>query len=113
VPLTFFIQPPQTKYIINATMPSALTSILERGLSDKSSSQGSKSFSKIPQKAKTHPSPFTLSIPEAQLSEFRTLVRLSKLGPDTWESRQEDRRFGVTLSWLADARKYWMEEFDW
>ncbi|KAF2128177.1 epoxide hydrolase-like protein [Dothidotthia symphoricarpi CBS 119687] len=57
--------------------------------------------------------PFTLNIPEQDLSEWRQLLQLSKLSPDTYEGRQEDRRFGITRKWLSDAKEYWLNEYDW
>jgi pimeloyl-ACP methyl ester carboxylesterase len=57
--------------------------------------------------------PFTLQIPGQDLSEFRQLLQLSKLGPLTWEGQQEDRRFGVTHKWLSEAKDYWLNKYDW
>ena len=57
--------------------------------------------------------PFTLHVSDPELSEWRTLLQLSKLGPDTYEGRQEDRRFGVTHKWLSEAKDYWLNQYDW
>jgi len=57
--------------------------------------------------------PFTLNISDQDLSEWRQLLQLSKLAPDTWEGRQEDRRFGVTHKWLSDTKEYWLNQYDW
>jgi pimeloyl-ACP methyl ester carboxylesterase len=57
--------------------------------------------------------PFTLNISDSDLSDFKALLKASKLGPDTWEGRQEDRRFGVTRQWLSDAKDYWLNQYDW
>lgn len=57
--------------------------------------------------------PFTLHISDTDLSEWRQLLQLSKLGPDTYEGRQEDRRFGVTHKWLSETKDYWLNKFDW
>lgn len=64
---------------------------------------------KLPDSAK----PFTLSISDNDLDEFKQLLKLSKLGPQTWESSQEDGRFGVTRQWLSDAKDYWLTKYDW
>ncbi|OCK85894.1 putative epoxide hydrolase [Lepidopterella palustris CBS 459.81] len=71
------------------------------------------SYSAIPSGATSKPEPFTLSVPEQELSEFKTLLKLSKLGPATWEGKQEDRRFGVTHEWMTNAKDYWLNKFDW
>lgn len=57
--------------------------------------------------------PFTLNISDQDLSEWRQLLQLSKLPPDTWEGRQEDRRFGVSRKWLSEAKDYWLNQYDW
>ena len=57
--------------------------------------------------------PFKLSIPDSSLEELQTLLKLSKIGPTTWESSQDDRRYGVTAAWLASAKEHWMKRFDW
>lgn len=57
--------------------------------------------------------PFTLSVSDENLAEFRQLLRLSKLAPVTWESLQEDGRFGITHKWIAASRHYWLNNYDW
>lgn len=57
--------------------------------------------------------PFSLNISDQDVSEWRQLLQLSKLGPATWEGRQEDRRYGVTHKWLSDAKDYWLTKYDW
>lgn len=57
--------------------------------------------------------PFTLNISEQDISEWRQLLQLSKLAPDTWEGRQEDRRYGVSRKWLEETKDYWLNKYDW
>jgi hypothetical protein len=57
--------------------------------------------------------PFTLNVSDQAISEWRQLLQLSKLAPETWEGRQEDRRFGVSRKWLSDAKDYWLNKYDW
>ena len=63
----------------------------------------------VPSSAK----PFTLNIPDQEISDFKQLLQLSKLGPDTYEGRQQDRRFGITHEWLSNAKDYWLNKYDW
>jgi microsomal epoxide hydrolase len=70
-------------------------------------------YSRIPAKATKQPSPFEVSIPEAGLSDFKALLKLSKVTAPTYESLQEDRRFGISHKWITEAKKYWEQEFDW
>jgi hypothetical protein len=70
-------------------------------------------YSQIPVKATKQPAPFQISISEEKLSDFEALLKLSKITAPTYESLQEDRRFGVGHKWITDAKKYWEEDFDW
>ncbi|KAF1835734.1 epoxide hydrolase-like protein [Decorospora gaudefroyi] len=57
--------------------------------------------------------PFTLNISDQDILEWRQLLQLSKLAPETWEGQQEDRRYGVTRKWLAEAKDYWLNQYNW
>jgi len=70
-------------------------------------------YSRIPTKATKQPSLFKISIPETKLSEFKALLKLSKVPAPTYESLQEDGRFGVSHKWITDAKRHWEEDFDW
>jgi hypothetical protein len=56
--------------------------------------------------------PFRISIPEAQVEELTTLLKLSKLGPRTYENQLTDGRYGLSRDWLANAKAEW-EKWDW
>ncbi len=71
-----------------------------------------KSFATLPATAQAI-EPFTVSVPEEEVDAFRTLLRLSKVATPTYESSQEDRRYGVTSAWMVNAKNYWLNEFDW
>lgn len=70
-------------------------------------------FSKIPPTARITPTPFQVSIPQEQIIDLQTLVKLSKIAPPTFESLQKDRRFGITSEWLTSMRDKWLNDFDW
>ena len=70
-------------------------------------------FGTLPQAATLEPSPFHASASEAELADFKQLLRLSKVGPQTYENLQEDGRFGVTHKWMTEAKQYWQEKYDW
>lgn len=57
--------------------------------------------------------PFTLNISDKELSEWRQLLELSRLGPESWEGNQQDRRFGITHQWLSETKDYWLNKYDW
>ncbi|OCL14061.1 alpha/beta-hydrolase [Glonium stellatum] len=73
----------------------------------------SRGYDVAPSSAIAKLEPFTLIVPDKDISEFQTLLQLSRLGPTTWEGKHEDRRFGITREWLADAKDYWLNKFDW
>jgi microsomal epoxide hydrolase len=70
-------------------------------------------YSTIPSKATKPPTSYKIKIPETTLSEFTTLLELSKIAAPTFENQMDDRRFGVSAKWLADAKEYWLNKFDW
>lgn len=57
--------------------------------------------------------PFTLNVPEQDISDWRQLLQLSKLAPETWEGGHEDGRYGVSHKWLSEAKEYWLNKYDW
>ncbi|OJJ48645.1 hypothetical protein ASPZODRAFT_130746 [Penicilliopsis zonata CBS 506.65] len=70
-------------------------------------------FSTLPSAVKVHPVPFTVSIPEEEVEEFKILIKLSKIAPHTFESLQMDGRYGVTTDWLITMKEQWLRVFDW
>lgn len=69
-------------------------------------------FSQVPSGAKILPSPFHIHVPDEQLEELQLLIKLSKIAPPTYESVQQDRKYGITTEWLTNAREAW-RTFDW
>ena len=70
-------------------------------------------YTTLPATAKAKPTPFIISISEDKLQRFSQLLKLSSIGPDTYENQQEDRRFGLTRKWLSKAKARWETDFDW
>ncbi|PLB49163.1 alpha/beta-hydrolase [Aspergillus steynii IBT 23096] len=69
-------------------------------------------FSQVPSGAKIPPSPFQVHVPDEQIEELQLLIKLSKIAPPTFESQQQDRKYGITTEWLTTAREAW-KTFDW
>jgi microsomal epoxide hydrolase len=63
-------------------------------------------YAQLPAKATKQPTPFQISISEEKVWEFKALLKLSKVTPPTYESLQEDRRFGVSHKWITETKKY-------
>lgn len=57
--------------------------------------------------------PFTLHIPDQDIEDWRQLLTLSKLPPETWEGSHEDGRYGITRKWLAETKDYWLNTYSW
>lgn len=71
------------------------------------------SYASIPPNATLKPTPFEAKVPDTELNDFEQLLRLSKLGPKTFENQHTDRSFGVDYAWLEKAKAYWEDDFDW
>lgn len=72
-------------------------------------------YSRLPANATLKPELFKLHIDDQKLQDMKQLIKLSPLGPETYENLQEspDRRFGISLKWMEKAKEYWQNTFDW
>lgn len=68
-------------------------------------------FATVPAGALVQPQSFTLHVPEQDIADFKALLRLSKIGPRTYENGIS--RYGVTRDWLAHAKETWLNSFKW
>ncbi|KAL7923104.1 Alpha/Beta hydrolase protein [Trichoderma austrokoningii] len=59
------------------------------------------------------PEPFTLHVPDKELSGFNELLKLSKIAPATWWNQHNNGRFGVSREWLVHAKETWLTAFNW
>ncbi|KAJ7126248.1 Alpha/Beta hydrolase protein [Mycena epipterygia] len=69
-------------------------------------------FTRLPAGATIRPEPFKVAIPQSDVDELATLLKLSKLAPATYENLHPDRKYGITTGWMEHAKKEW-ETFDW
>lgn len=70
-------------------------------------------FAAIPPQAQVQPEPYTLRIPDHEIQDFKTLLKASKIGPETFENVNPDGGYGVSRQWLSDAKDAWLNTFDW
>lgn len=74
-------------------------------------------FNTVPAGATDKVEAFQLHVPEAELSDFKTLLKLSKIGPATYENstsaQEAGKSFGITREWLTEAKDTWLKSFDW
>lgn len=58
--------------------------------------------------------PFEAAVSDEALGELKQLLRLARIGPATLENTTHaDPSYGVSRSWVQDAREYWLNEYDW
>ena len=75
-------------------------------------------FATLPPKATLNPKPFTAHTPDQTLSDFHQLLKLSKIGPQTYENSTADVKdftsFGISRAWLSETKEYWQSgQYDW
>lgn len=74
-------------------------------------------FASLPAKATLQPKLFRAHVPDQALSDFKQLLKLSKIGPQTYENSVADVKdftsFGISRDWLAETKSYWEAKYDW
>lgn len=69
------------------------------------------SYATLPAAAVLKPQPFKARVLDDDLNAFTHLLKLSKVGPETYENRTADakdlRHWGISRAWLADAKAHW------
>lgn len=68
-------------------------------------------YSTLPASNTLKISDFNVAVPAQKLQDLRDILRLSKLGPQTYENSGE--AFGVSYQWMSNAKEYWAKTFDW
>ncbi|PVH74729.1 alpha/beta-hydrolase [Cadophora sp. DSE1049] len=68
----------------------------------------------FPPGATLKPTQFVAHIDDKKLSDFRTLLELSPIGPPTYEnSTRLDGQYGIGRQWLMDMKDTWLNRYDW
>ena len=73
------------------------------------------SFSTLPPGASVDIKSYEISTPQEKLDELKTLIKLGRIAPPTYESLSADtknNKFGISHEWIVDAKQEWMK-FDW
>ncbi|KAI0465548.1 Alpha/Beta hydrolase protein [Xylaria cf. heliscus] len=71
-------------------------------------------YEKLPFQATIEVELFNIHATEKSLHDFQQLVRLSPVGPRTFEnSDSNDRRYGPSHEWVIKAKEHWLNQFDW
>jgi len=75
------------------------------------------SFGSIPANASLKPKHFEAHVSDQELEDFKQLLKLSKIGPKTYENQTADPKdflgHGITRQWLSDAKQHWESSYDW
>lgn len=75
------------------------------------------SFADLPSGATLQPKPFRAHVSDDALNDFKQLLKLSKIGPKTYENSIADVKdftsFGISRDWLAETKAYWETKYDW
>lgn len=48
-----------------------------------------------------------------ELEDLKQLLKLSKIGPRTYENLKDDGYFGISRDWLITAKQHWSQGYDW
>ncbi|KAL7267882.1 hypothetical protein RUND412_009516 [Rhizina undulata] len=67
----------------------------------------------IPKNATLSLKPFKVQVPQVELEDLQTLLKVSRLAPATYENQQLDGKFGLSLEWVSKAKARWEGGFDW
>lgn len=71
-------------------------------------------YAHVPKDASLKVEKYELKVPEDELQHFKDLLKLSRLGPQTYENSLPDAtKYGVTHKWLSETKKYWENSYDW
>ena len=57
--------------------------------------------------------PFSISVPDEELEDLKTLLRLSHIAAPNWENSHDDGFFGIPRDVLVDVVKHWQNGYDW
>lgn len=71
------------------------------------------SYGEPPHQPSLETVPFIIKTSDDDLRGLLDLVRLSKLGPKTYENSSAGGKYGVTYDWMSQAKNQWTSGFDW
>ena len=72
------------------------------------------SYDKLPSNATLKPTKFVAQATDKQLSDFKTLLEFSPIGPETYEnSTRAAGRYGISRDWLIEMKTHWLTTHSW
>ena len=70
-------------------------------------------YAKLPAGATLDVKPFKAHVADEKLQHFKQLLELSPIAPAVFENTNAGRRYGLERAWLENAKKVWLNDFDW
>lgn len=74
-------------------------------------------FDTVPSNASLKTVPFEAKASDEELKNLAHLVKLSPIGPETYENRianvKDFASYGIQRKWLVDIKKHWETSYDW
>ncbi|EXJ72840.1 uncharacterized protein A1O5_03988 [Cladophialophora psammophila CBS 110553] len=70
-------------------------------------------YAKLPAGATLDIKPFEARVDDEKLQHFKNLLELSPIAPAVFENTNAGRKYGMKRVWLENAKKVWLNEFDW
>ncbi|KAJ4328123.1 hypothetical protein N0V84_001492 [Fusarium piperis] len=70
-------------------------------------------YANLPAGVTLNVKPFKAHVDEEKLQHFKKLLELSPIAPPVFENTHAGRRYGMKRDWLENAKKEWLNTFDW
>lgn len=70
-------------------------------------------FGELPPHATGIFRPFTVNVPEEQLHDLQSLLKLCPITPATYENCLASGQLGVRRDWILEAVDTWKTTFNW
>ncbi|XDG03175.1 hypothetical protein ABKA04_002790 [Annulohypoxylon sp. FPYF3050] len=70
-------------------------------------------YARLPEGVTLDVKPFRAHVSDEKLHHFKTLLELSPIAPAVFENTSAGRRYGVQRDWLENAKKVWLNTFNW
>ncbi|KIW96218.1 uncharacterized protein Z519_03286 [Cladophialophora bantiana CBS 173.52] len=70
-------------------------------------------YAKLPAGATLDIKRFKAHVDDEKLQHFKHLLELSPIAPAVFENTNAGRKYGTKRGWLENAKKVWLNEFDW
>lgn len=70
-------------------------------------------YDTLPSNATLKPEEFTAHVSDSEIDDFKQLLKLSRIGPKTYENQNPDDYLGISREWLVEAKDHWLNNYHW